>query len=155
MKSHKHIYATVLQWVVILGIYLYTLVSTYNSGQQRSFYLLLAVIPLFFICWVLSLLLTGKPFRDISKNLTDEERAESNRLASSYGSRVGLFVAAPFGIMSGCLYSFFNVRSFLIYVVLFCFVMLLASPFMYRHWKSMRSFMLSTAYAKKHGYLKE
>jgi len=104
MKSQKQIIGTVLQWVFILGVYVYALVSSYNTGRQRMFYLLLAQIPFFFICWGLSILLSGRTVRDISKHLTQEERAESTRLARSYGGKMGIFVAAPFALLCAWLH---------------------------------------------------
>ena len=154
MTTRKQQYGTVLQWVFILGVYTYTIMSVYTSGQMRFLYLLLAFIPLLLLGWGLSLLLSGRIVREISKHLTDEERAESARLARSYGDKIGVYVAIP-ALLCGWLFAFWGVRSALPYVGIFCLFMLLASPFMFRHWKQMRTFMLSTEYAKRQGYNKE
>jgi hypothetical protein len=155
MTSKNKNLKKVLPVLLILGFLLYEARSAYNSGEQLFFYMYLALIPLFFVCWGLSFLVSGGTVREIAKHLTDEERAESARLALSYGCKLGLFVAVPLGVMCVWCYLFLDIRSPLAYVAVFCIVMLLASPFMFRHWKKMRAFMLSTKYAKTQGYDKE
>jgi len=155
MKSRQYANRTVLRWVFILGVYVFSLVSTYTTRQERMFYLLLAQIPFIFLCWGLSRLLPGGTIRDIAKHLTDEERAESTRLAQSYGGTMGLFVAGPFAVLCTSLYMFWGIKSILPYVGLFCIVMALAAPFMFSNWKKMRAFMFSTEYARNQGYNKE
>jgi hypothetical protein len=149
MKSRTYTNRTMLRWLFILGVYAFSLVSTYTAGQKHMFYLLLAQIPFVFLCWGLSRLISGGTIRDIAKHLTDEERAESTRLAQSYGGRMGLFVAGPFAVLCTWLHMSWGIKSILPYVGLFCVVMALAAPFMFRNWKKMRAFMLSTDYARK------
>lgn len=144
-----------LQWCFILGLYMFFLVSSYRTGQQRTFYLLLAQVPFVMLCWGLSLLLSGSTVREISKHLTQEERAESTRLVQSYGGKMGLFVAGPFAILCIWLRMSWGITSILPYVGIFCIVLALAAPFMYSHWKKMRAFMLSTEYAREQGYNKK
>jgi hypothetical protein len=116
------------------------------------FYLLLAVIPLLFLCWGLNRLQSGATIREIQKHLTAEERAESNRLVEAYAGRSAIFVGFPFAILGTELYMRWGVTRILPYVVLFCIFMELASPFMFKHRMAMRKFMLSTEYAKGKGY---
>ena len=108
----------IVMWGFILTMYANSLVSSYTAGRQRMFYFLLAEIPFFFLCWCLSILLSGKDIRDISKNLTDAEREESRRLAASYGGRMGLFVGGPFAIVFGFLHTFLGSRTYLPYIEL-------------------------------------
>jgi apolipoprotein N-acyltransferase len=136
-------------------MYVFILVSSYKTGEQRRFYFLLAQITLFFLGWGISLLLSGKTLRDIAKHLTEEERAESTRLARSYGGKMGLFVVGLFTILFTWLRTMFDVRGILPYAGLFCIVMVLAAPFIFRHRKKMKDFMFSTEYAREQGYNKE
>ena len=142
-------------WGFILAMYAHSLVTSYTGGRDRTFYLLLATIPFVFLCWALSILLSGKDIRDRYKNLTDSEREESRQLAESYGARMGLFIAGPFAIVCSVFYAFLGIRTFLPYVLLFCLLIIVAAPFMVLHRQKMRTFMYSTEYAKQHGHDKE
>ena len=139
----------IAMWGFILVIYATSLVSSYTAGRQRMFYVLLAQIPFVFLCWGLSILLAGKDMRDISRNLTESEREESRRLAESYGTRTGLFIAGPFAIVFGFLHVFLGIRTYLPYLLLFCLLMIVALPFMVLHRRKMKVFMYSTDYAKQ------
>jgi HEAT repeat protein len=88
----------VVQWTIILVVYGGVLISAYSGDRMNTFYLLLANIPLFFVGWGLSLLLAGGEMRVIARNMTEAEREESRKSATSYGFRVGL-VAGLFGMM--------------------------------------------------------
>ena len=142
----------IVRWGFLLAVYIYSLVSSYANGRQRMFYLLLAEIPLLFLCWGLNRLLSGTTIREIQKHLTAEERAESNRLVEAYAGRLAIFAGFPFAILGTELYMRWGVTRILPYVVLFCIFMGLASPFMFKHRKAMRKFMLSTEYSKRQGY---
>ncbi len=155
MKDKKRINMSVARWLFIIANYLFAVIYSYTAGRQRMFYLLLAQIPLLFLGWGLSRLLAGGVMRDIAKHLTDQEREESTRLAEEYGGKMGMFAAGPFAILCAMLYTLWGVTSVLPYAILFCIVMVLASPLMIKHRKKMRIFMHSTEYAKQQGYNKE
>jgi hypothetical protein len=155
MKDKKRMKMSVARWLFIIANYLFALVYSYTGGRQRMFYLLLAQIPLLFLVWGLSRLLAGGVMRDIAKHLTDQEREESTRLAEEYGGKMGMYAAAPFAILCAMLYMLWGVTSILPYVAVFFIFIILVSPFMIKHWKKTRAFMLSTEYAKKQGYNNE
>lgn len=148
MKPQRHMIATIMQWFVILGIYAFVLTSSYRTGQQHTFHLLLMSILLVPLCWGLSILLTGKDAREISKHLTPEEREKSIQMERSYGGKMGLFFAGPFAGLCALLRTW-GIQSALPYIGLFCIMAILISPFAVHHWKEMRAFMLSTEYARK------
>ncbi|MBC8206123.1 MAG: hypothetical protein ISR84_00315 [Kiritimatiellales bacterium] len=143
-KNIKHI----ILWIFALIMYVRALIFSYTEDRQLMFCFLLAQIPLFLICWGLNTLLSGKDIRDISKNLTPLEREESIRLAASYGSKIGIFLAAPCAIISGCLYAF-GIRTILPYALLFCLFMIILTPVIILQRRKMKAFMYSTDYAKK------
>jgi len=151
MKYTKKI---ILQWSFRIGFYLFCLVTAYIDGRKHMFYLLLLPIPLLFLGWGLFRLLSDGTISNITKNFTDEERAESSRLAQSYIGKMGIFVLAPFAIICTLFYMLYGVTSIIPYIILFCIVMVFAAPFMFKQWKTMRAFTLSTEYAKKQGYNK-
>jgi hypothetical protein len=136
-------------WVFALAMYVRSLISSHTDDRQFMFYFLLAQIPLVFLCWGLNTLLSGKDIREISKNLTPAEREESTRLAASYGSKMGLFIAAPFAVICGFLYAVLGFRTVLPYAILFCLFIIIVTPFMILHRKKMKVFIFSTDYAKK------
>ena len=81
-------------WICILVPILLSLML-FLSGETQWAIFSLALIPLFFICWGLSILLSGRRLREVEKHMTEEERQQFNQLAKTYGKKVALFFAIP------------------------------------------------------------
>lgn len=137
-----------ITWTFPLVMYAMTLISSCIRGEQLMFYLLLALIPFIFACWVVNSLLSGKDLRDISKHLTLGEKKELTRQARSYGSKIGIFLVAPLAVACGCLYAF-GLRATRPYIALLCLFMIILVALLFRQSEKKRVFMYSTDYGVK------
>jgi hypothetical protein len=142
----------ILLWIFILAMYGQFLFTSYTDGRWRTFYMWLALVPFALLCWGISILLSGRETRDIYKHMTEEEREELGRVSASYGGIMGLLLAGPLAAACGVLYFFFGVRSLLPYLLLFCVLMVVAAPFMWRQHRKTREFIYATEYARQRGF---
>jgi hypothetical protein len=124
-------------------------------GELKWALISLGLIPLFFICWGLSLLFSDKRLREIDKHMTEGERKQFKELTEGYGRKVGLFFAAPMGASYFILSYIVGVKKYVYYIVAFGVILLIWLPSGLGHRKRMNRFALSTRYAKQKGWQSE
>ncbi len=138
-----------------LPFFLISTVGLFFLGEFKWALVSLGLIPLFFICWGLSLLFSDKRIREINKHLTEDERKQFRELSEGYGRKVGFFFAVPIGASYFVLSFIFGVKNYVYYIVAFGVILLIWLPFGLRHRKRMNRFALSTRYAKEKGWQSE
>ena len=138
-------------WICILVPILLSLML-FLSGETQWAIFALALIPIFFIFWGLSILLSGRRLREVEKHMTEKERQQFNELAKTYGKRVVLFFAVPVAATYFILSDIIGVKNYVYYILTFTVFFLIWLPFGLRHRKEMIRFALSTRYAKEKGW---
>jgi Zn-dependent protease with chaperone function len=148
MAKQKYIW-TFVSLPILLSLMFFLL------GDTKWAIIALGLIPLFFICWGLSILLSGQRLREIEHHMTETERQQFNELAKTYGIKVGLFFSVPMGATYFILSYIIGVKNYAYYIVAFGVFFLIWLPFGLWHRKKMIRFALSTEYAKEKGWDKE
>ncbi len=138
-------------WICIL-VPIVLSVMLFLSGETQWAIFSSALIPLFFICWGLSILLSGRRLREVEKHMTEEERKHLNELAKTYGKKVALFFAIPLAAAYFILSDIVGVKNYVYYILVFAVFFLIWLFFGFRHRGEMTRFALSTRYAKEKGW---
>ena len=133
--------------LLIIGFLLLMALFQWAVGNTQLVPYSLALIPLFFLGWGLSLLLMGRKRREIAKNLTDEERRSLTEMSRSYGWMIGLYFAPPLAFISALVYFAFH-ESLLAGGISLLAGFIVESPILYRLARPMRDFYFQTEYAK-------
>jgi hypothetical protein len=146
-------------WAIVILVYSAMILSAYATGYRALLYISLSFIPLFFLAWGVSLLLTGKRNREIYRHLTAEEKERFVQMSMNYGKTVGrkgIYIVIPFCIIVLASYVVIGPNYWLVYVALFLLLMLatliVTTPQRNKQRKEAERFFLSTEYARRKGW---
>jgi hypothetical protein len=120
----------------------------WRMGNNAIAVMSVGTIPLIFFCWGLSHLLAGPQRREIARHLTDDERAELNRMSMSFGANLGAFGATPLAMLSVVSFYVFD-QSPIAFAVPFVVGLMIIMPIAYRQEKPIRDFFFETEYAMR------
>ena len=143
-----HRISVVFVALVLPVLFMGVAVLSWQMGNRFTEIFSIATIPFIFICWGLSHLLAGRECREIVQHMTEDERAEFNRMAMRFGAKVALFFGIPLGAASATAYYTFG-ESHVAFLVPLLVGVIIAMPIAYYQAKPIREFPFQTEYAKR------
>lgn len=136
---------------ICLGVLCIPPVLFLLAGDPGKALVALGLIPLFLICWGLSILLAGKRLREIAKHMTAPERRQYNGMATAHGVPLGV-LGFPVGVIAFMMAQRMGPEGYVYCLIPYAVFTLISIPFGLRHRREMARFALSTDYAKEKGW---
>jgi len=123
-------------------------------GDTKWALISLALIPLVFICWGLSVFFSDKSVSEIGKHMTEEERRHFAETGNKYGRKLA-FLAVFMGATYFTLFYLVRLELSAYYIIPFALFALIAFLLGLRFRKEMRRFASAARRARERGRKKE